>query len=150
MFRFSARDDIAGFISAQIGAQERMTDLGTTPRKYLTRTQRLRLFERHAGVCVLCGRQIRAGERWIAEHLRALGLAGTNDPDNLAPVHEACANVKNKDDWARITKAKSSKMASLGIKGPKQRIRSRGFAKKERAHADRVGLPPRNIYEDDV
>ncbi len=123
-----------------------MSDVGTTPRKYLTPVQRLRLFERFAGVCQLCGQPIRAGFKWRVEHLRPLSLGGGNELDNLAPVHEACADDKNKDDWTRAAKAKRSKMASLGIKGPRQKIQSRGFAKKTRTHEARASLPPRRLF----
>lgn len=125
------------------------TDVGTTPRKPLTPTQRLKLFEAHGGKCSLCGLQIKAGEKWIDEHLRALALGGSNDIDNRAPVHVACAEAKtHKEDLPRIAKAKRQKMASLGIKrdaGPK--IKSAGFpSRKDRT--PKVSLPPRNIYQD--
>jgi hypothetical protein len=99
-------------------------DVGTTPRKPLTPTQRLKLFEAFQGRCVLCDRKIEAGEPWIDEHLRALGLGGTNAAENRGPAHKACADLKTlgKDgDLARIAKAKRQKMRHLGIrqrKGP--------------------------------
>lgn len=126
-----------------------MTDVSTTPRKALSPTARLKLFEAHAGKCGICGLPIRSGERWIVEHLRPLALGGTNDSDNLAPVHVACAETKtNKEDRPRIAKAKRSKMAALGIKRDTgKKIQSRGFAVKERR--EKLPLPPRReIYED--
>ena len=92
-----------------------MSDVGTTPRKGLTPTQRLKLFEAHRGICALCSRPIR-GEPWRDEHLRALGLGGGNETENRAPVHIACAEAKDADDIPRIAKAKRQKMANLGIK----------------------------------
>lgn len=108
-------------------------DLGTTKRKPLTPTQRLALFERHRGICVLCSGKIHAGQPWIDEHLRALGLGGSNDPDNRGPAHAECADAKTHGadgDLARIAKAKRQKMASLGIK-PEGRRKLQGacFAK---------------------
>src|SRR3954466_1680929 len=94
-------------------------DIGTTPRKPLTPAQRLRLFEAHRGLCALCGRKIATGERWRDEHMRALGLGGTNDMDNRAPVHIACAAVKDAQDIPAIAKAKRTKRAHLGIREPK-------------------------------
>lgn len=91
-------------------------DLGTTPRKPLTPTQRLKMFEDHKGICALCGQKIEAGEKWIDEHLRALGLSGSNDLENRAPAHVACAAVKTKGDIQRIAKAKRQKMSALGLK----------------------------------
>ena len=127
-----------------------MTDVTTTPRKALSPTARLKLFEAHSGKCGICGLQIRSGERWIVEHLRPLSLGGTNDHDNLAPVHLECANAKThgKDgDLAKAAKAKRVKMASLGIKRDGPKIQSRGFTAKPRA--EKLPIPARrNIYED--
>lgn len=125
-----------------------MSDVGTTERKRLTPTQRLKLFERHKGICALCGLQIRSGEKWIDEHLRALGLGGTNDDDNRAPVHLACAKVKtNEEDLPRIAKAKRQKMAALGIKREGRKIQSRGFPLVEKQQRIVKGrLPPRGLY----
>lgn len=126
-----------------------MSDVGTTERKRLTPTQRLKLFERHKGLCALCDLQIRSGEKWIDEHLRALGLGGTNDDDNRAPVHVACAKAKTEnEDIPRIAKAKRSKMAALGIKRDTGRkIQSRGFPLIEKQQRIVKGrLPPRGLY----
>ena len=124
------------------------TDVGTTPRKPLTPRQRLKLFEQHKGICVLCGLQIRSGEKWIDEHLLALGLGGSNDTENRAPVHLACAKAKTHDeDMPRIVKAKRQKMVALGIKREsRQKIASRPFAnRKERT--PKPSLPPRALFE---
>jgi hypothetical protein len=89
------------------------------PRKPLTRMQRLKLFEAHGGLCALCGQKIQVGEGWIDEHLRALGLLGTNDLDNRAPVHKACAAAKTfgpDGDLAMIAKAKRVKAKHLGLR----------------------------------
>ena len=127
-------------------------DVSTTRRKPLTPTQRLKLFEDHKGICALCGLQIRSGEKWIDEHIRALGLGGTNDLDNRAPVHVACANAKThgpEGDVAKIAKAKRAKMAALGIKRDRPKIQSRGFVKYEKpGKIEKAQLPPRQMYED--
>jgi len=99
-------------------------DVGTTRRKVLTPAQRLAMFERHNGICCICGKKITARHKWIDEHLIPLGLGGTNDPSNRGPAHDFCADAKThgKDgDLARIAKAKRVKMRHLGIrrrKGP--------------------------------
>lgn len=119
------------------------TDVGTTPRKNLTRTQRLKLFEDHKGICCICKKQITAGEKWIDEHGRALGLGGTNDLANRAPAHFKCASVKTAEqDIPAIAKAKRQKMAVFGIKDEtKPKIKSAGFPKKPKPEAK--PLPPR-------
>jgi 5-methylcytosine-specific restriction protein A len=116
-------------------------DVGTTPRKPLTPTQRLKLFEAFQGRCVLCDRKIEAGEPWIDEHLRALGLGGTNAAENRGPAHKACADLKThgKDgDLARIAKAKRQKMRHLGIRKPSTFSASRDSRFKKKINGDLV------------
>ena len=93
-------------------------DVGTTPRKSLTPTQRLKMFENHKGICILCSTRINAGDLWIDEHIIPLGLGGTNEFDNRGPAHKACADAKTHGeagDIATIAKAKRAKMKHLGI-----------------------------------
>jgi 5-methylcytosine-specific restriction endonuclease McrA len=57
--------------------------------------------------CCLCGQPIhRHTDQWIIEHKRALGLLGSDANPNCAPAHEACRRQKDKQDLARIAKAK--------------------------------------------
>lgn len=126
-------------------------DVGTTKRKPLTPTQRLKLFERHSGKCVLCGLHIRSGESWIDEHIRPLALGGTNDVENRRPVHVSCAAAKTSDDIKQIAKAKRQKRASLGIKKEGKKIQSRGFDRIEKHRGiDKSALPDlprRGLYQ---
>lgn len=117
-------------------------DVGTTKRKPLTPTGRLKLYEKHKGICALCSLKIMPGEDWIDEHLRALGLGGTNDADNRAPVHVKCAEAKTRgEDMPRINKAKRQKKAALGIKPVKSKlIQSAPFPPvEEKKRSDRTG-----------
>ena len=98
-----------------------MTDVGTTRRRPMSATRQLRIWEAHKGRCYLCGRKIVAGEAWEVEHMRALGLGGTDTDDNCAPAHKACHASKTRDDAARIAKAKRQKARHLGIKTRKGR-----------------------------
>lgn len=127
-----------------------MTDVGTTKRKPLSPTQRLKLFEAHGGKCCICDKQIRAGERWIDEHQRALVLGGSNDLANRGPAHEACAHAKThgpNGDIARGAKAKRQKMAVLGIKDENRaRIANKPKVKREpRALAAALETLPRKV-----
>lgn len=123
-------------------------DVGTTPRKPLTPTQRLKLFEQHKGVCGICGQYIQAGSRWRDEHLIPLALGGSNDMENRAPVHEKCAEAKDKDDMRQIAKAKRQKRAHLGIKSQRgPRLVSRGFEKREKKKRfTKTPLPPKDLF----
>lgn len=96
-----------------------MEDVGTTKRKAMSPSRRLRIFEAHSGLCCHCGGKIDGvREQWIVEHIIALGLSGPDEDSNCAPAHETCRRVKDKDDVARISKAKRVKQKNLGIKKP--------------------------------
>ena len=117
-----------------------MTDCGTTPRKPLTPTQKLALFERKGGRCYVCGKKIVGA--FIDEHVRPLGLGGSNDKTNRDIAHPRCADIKTRDDMKRINKAKAQKKAAHGIKRePRSAIARR--PKEEKLPSDRLPLPNR-------
>ena len=95
------------------------TDVGTTPRKPMSQMRRLRIWEAHKGVCILCKRKIDGvREPWIIEHVRALVLGGADSDENCGPAHEDCRRVKDKVDVAAGAKAKRMKARHIGIKKP--------------------------------
>lgn len=97
-----------------------MTDVATTPRRRLTARERLQVWERTGGVCVVCARQIDGvREAWIVEHMRALELGGVDDVDNMGPAHLACAQEKTRADHKAAAKAKRVKARHLGISTPR-------------------------------
>ncbi len=107
--------------------------IATTKRKRLTPLQRLALYEAFGGVCALCRAPLDGSKSdWIDEHGRALGLGGTNDLDNRAPVHRKCAGEKTVDDNARIKKAKRQKSVHVGAKEPSGRWPARSKPEKRR------------------
>lgn len=75
-------------------------------RRPLTQLQRAAMFDAHRGICCICGCKIFAGQKWIDEHITALGLLGSNDMANRAPAHVACAKAKTRNDLGAIAKAK--------------------------------------------
>jgi len=92
-------------------------DVGTTKRKAMSPTRRLRIWEAHGGQCCICqGKIDGVRERWIVEHVRPLALGGEDADTNCAPAHEACASSKTKADIAQISKAKRQKQKHIGIK----------------------------------
>lgn len=126
-----------------------MTDVGTTKRKSMTPARRLRIFEDHKGICVLCNNRIDGvREQWIVEHLVCLGLGAKDEDANCGPAHETCRRDKDKLDIAAIAKAKRAKQKHIGIKANTQPIRSAGFPKRERPERPKKPmLPPRPLYE---
>lgn len=94
-------------------------DVPSTPRRSMSPTRRLRIWEAHGGVCILCKTKIDGvRDAWTVEHVRALGLGGDDTDANCGPAHERCRRIKDKDDVARIAKAKRIKAAHIGIKRP--------------------------------
>lgn len=127
-----------------------MQDVGTTKRKPLTKTQRRTMWEAHGGICVICKLPIDPRKVWIDEHIRALGLGGSNDMSNRGPAHFHCAQVKTTaEDVPMIAKAKRQKDARLGIK---DETRAKIAAPPPKAAKERrftrESLPPRPLYED--
>src|SRR4051794_31036149 len=89
-------------------------DVGTTARRRLSPSRRLKVWESTAGRCVLCEQAIDPRHGWIAEHIRALELGGADDLDNMGPAHTSCAGVKTRRDHARAARAKRVKVRHLG------------------------------------
>lgn len=130
-------------------------DVGTTPRKSLSASKKLALYEEQKGICPLCDLPMQRGEKLIDEHMRPLGLGGGNERANRRLVHEKCALAKTHGptgDLATTAKAKAQKRASLGFKTAKSRpLQGAPFPKAEpqrRASKplDKPRLPPRQLY----
>jgi hypothetical protein len=127
-----------------------MTDVGTTKRKAMSPTRRLRLFEAHNGIYCLCLKKIDGvHEKWTIEHLRALGLGGEDADSNCAPAHEDCRRVKDKDDVERIAKAKRVKQKHIGIRtAPAKKLNGPGFpvSEKSASRSPKQSLGYRALY----
>ncbi len=99
----------------------------TTPRKPLSPSKKLQLLEDQGHICPLCTNEMRPGDKLIDEHMRSLGLSGSNDLDNRAMVHLACAEEKTRGpegDHAKIVKAKAQKRAAFGFESRSARWRT--------------------------
>lgn len=108
-------------------------DVGTTRRRSMTPARRLKIWERHKGICCLCERTIDgARDRWYVEHLRALVLGGPDEDDNCAPAHYACKPEKDAADIAAATKAKHVKERHVGAHQPKRPMPFGRFSKFKR------------------
>jgi 5-methylcytosine-specific restriction endonuclease McrA len=92
-------------------------EVATTPRRAMSPMRRLKIWEEHKGICILCGLKIDGvREPWIIEHKRALVLGGTDTDDNCGPAHETCRRTKDKADVADGARAKRRKAKMLGIR----------------------------------
>jgi hypothetical protein len=149
-FEFYQRGALEGAARDPPGGNDFMTrsDVGTTERQRLTRSQRRKMWEDHGGICVICKQPIDPAKGFIDEHIRALALGGTNDLSNRGPAHKACAAKKTLADMAMINKAKAQKDAYLGIKPtPHRPIQSRGFAPGRRKRTPKEPLQPLELFK---
>jgi 5-methylcytosine-specific restriction protein A len=87
-------------------------------RKPLTKLQRVKLFDDHQGVCVICHFKIDAslGAKWIVEHVKPLWLNGEDDVRNMGPAHYSCARQKTSEEAPVRAKSDRVRARHLGIR----------------------------------
>jgi len=90
---------------------------------------RLRVFERHGGICHLSGRKIMPGEARHCDHLTALINGGEHRESNLRPALQKFHRAKTAEDVKEKAITARKRMMNLGIKPKRQKIQSRGFDK---------------------
>lgn len=110
-------------------------------RRAITKALRVRVWQASNGACHLCGLTIKTGEPWHVEHKKPLWLGGEDVEANMASAHLDCHAGKTAQE-API-RAKTNRIAAkhIGAVGPKQKIASRGFQKREKR--EKLPLPPR-------
>lgn len=100
--------------------------IGATPDTPIPPRVKLRVFERHHGVCHISGRKIAAGERWECDHVIALvnwtGEGHGNRESNLAPALYKPHKAKTAHDVAEKAKTARVRGKHLGIKKPKRHM----------------------------
>ncbi len=126
------------------------TWVGASPDSKIPKRVRLRVFERHNGICHLTGRKIRAGEPWDCDHIVALCNGGAHAEDNLAPALKDAHKTKTREDVAIKSKTYRVRAKHLGIK-PKsgRKMQGRGFDKSRTRHMDGTVSARRNRQEPD-
>jgi 5-methylcytosine-specific restriction protein A len=127
--------------------------VGRNPDSKIPPRVRLRIFERHGGICHLSQRKIAAGEPWDCDHIIALINGGEHRESNLAPALRDKHKAKTADDVAEKAKVARKAKANLGLKpAPAKPIQSPGFAPKApkpstaRQPEKLAALPRRAIY----
>ena len=93
---------------------------------------RLRVFEKHNGVCYLSGRKIMPGDKWQLEHPLALINGGENRETNLAPALVEPHKIKTAADMAQKSKDYRVRAKHNGIKKPSRFPGSRDSKFKKR------------------
>jgi 5-methylcytosine-specific restriction endonuclease McrA len=95
--------------------------IGSTPDAKIPDRVRLRVFERHGGICHISGRKIRAGECWECDHIIALCNGGEHRESNLAPALAQPHRAKTAADVAERAKIDRIRKRHLGLTKPKGR-----------------------------
>ena len=92
--------------------------IGRTPDTPVPQRVRVRVFEDKEGRCHKCRRQIRPGDRWTCEHLKALINGGENRESNLDLTCDWCLPEKNAADVREkaVTYRKRSKHIGAAAK----------------------------------
>jgi 5-methylcytosine-specific restriction endonuclease McrA len=93
--------------------------IGKTPDTPAPPRVRLRVFEKHKGICHLSGRKIMAGDKWQLEHPQAIINGGENRESNLAPALVEPHKVKTAEDLKQKAKNDRVRKRYLGIKKPR-------------------------------
>ena len=104
-----------------------------TNRKTISTKARVALFQKHGGVCHICGGKINVGEAWEVEHQIPFAMGGEDNESNWFPAHVKCHRSKTTDDVAKIAKAKRREANHLGAKKSKSPMpfgRGSGFKRK--------------------
>jgi 5-methylcytosine-specific restriction endonuclease McrA len=107
----------------------RTTDewIGRTPDTPIPPRVKLRVFDRHGGICHLSGRKIMPGEPWDCDHIIALINGGENRESNLAPAWRDKHREKTAADVREKSRVAQRRQSFLGIKPQRKRIQSAGF-----------------------
>lgn len=88
---------------------------------------RVRIFERHGGICHLSGRKIKYGEPWDLDHIVALINGGSHCESNLAPALRDKHRKKTAADVAEKAMVYRKRAKHLGLKKPRTMTRWRKF-----------------------
>jgi 5-methylcytosine-specific restriction protein A len=106
--------------------------IGATPNTPVPKRVRLRVFERHGGICHISGRKIMAGELWECDHVKALINGGENRETNLRPALKDKHKAKTAEDVGEKSKTNRVRLKHLGQWPKGQRIHSRPFPSRRR------------------
>lgn len=90
--------------------------IGSTPDAAIPKRVRLRVFERHDGICHLSGRKIMPGDAWDLDHITALINGGEHRESNLAPALRDKHREKTAADVAEKARTARIRAKHLGIK----------------------------------
>lgn len=89
--------------------------IGATPDTAVPKRVRLRVFERHGGICHISGRKITAADTWDLDHIVPLADGGEHRERNLAPAITQEHRKKTAQEAKQRAKDRRVKQKHLGI-----------------------------------
>lgn len=96
------------------------------PRPKFSNQKRAAILRDNGKICHLCKRRIAPGEPWDVEHVKARGLGGSDNDENLRPAHVDCHAGKTKKDRAIMADADRALIRDAGLKQSKWHKRKFG------------------------
>jgi 5-methylcytosine-specific restriction enzyme A len=108
--------------------------IGKTDDAAIPTRVRVRVFERHGGICHLSGRRIRAGDLWDVDHVVALVNGGKHCESNLAPALRDKHREKTAADVAEKAAVYRVRSKHLGVTSKRSKIQSAPFRKSSPQH----------------
>ena len=87
-----------------------------TKRHKWTAKQRAEIFRDAGGFCHICERRIATGEPWEVEHVKPLGLNGSDKQADMRPAHVDCHKGKTRHDVGVMRKADRQMKKHIGLK----------------------------------
>lgn len=109
--------------------------IGKTDDSPIPPRVRLRVFERHGGICHISKRKIMPGEAWDCDHFIALINGGEHRESNLRPALTKYHRIKTAEDVKEKAVTARKRMANLGIKPKRKSIQSAGFRPSAKQHS---------------
>lgn len=101
--------------------------IGKTDDTPVPKRVKIRVFIAHDGICHISKRKIVVGDKWDAEHVKAISNGGENRESNLAPALIEPHKIKTKRDRAIKSKTDRMRAMNLGLNRSKRTIPGRRF-----------------------
>ena len=96
--------------------------IGKTPDSMPTPTVQARIFSGCNGICMIAGRKIAFGERWVMAHRVALADGGENRESNILPALEGAHQKETGRENSQRASERRKTAKAIGIKSkPKSR-----------------------------
>ena len=90
---------------------------GKTPDSVPPDYVKLRVFQKHGGICHVSGRKITPADKWDADHVIALCNGGENRESNLKPALKDKHLEKTKADVAERAETDAMSKRHIGLRG---------------------------------